>query len=218
MQIINSVRPRLSMLSKHLMVKVLALVLGTAVLSSCYMPVKFDSELEVNRAGYYNIVFDGYLAETNLYTGLKDGKIDRAEEKKRVAVIERDMTRDTATKNFKYYKQGHFKLNWESSGDLLKTKMVTFLRANELIFQIKYVAKSGYIVFETKSISKDNRKRLIQAGLNMQGQIRFKTDMPIKSDNASFKKKDPKDPRFTWLVWDVKSVMGARPRAVFIIE
>jgi hypothetical protein len=55
-------------------------------------------------------------------------------------------------------------------------------------------------------------------GLNMEGQIRVKTDLPIKSDNTTSKKKDPKDPRFMWLVWDIKDIKSPRPRAVFIIE
>jgi len=84
--------------------------------------------------------------------------------------------------------------------------------------QLKYVKSSGYVVLEGKSIKKDNRDRLQQMGLDMQGQIRVKTDMPVKDSNATSTKKDPKDPRFTWLVWDIASIQSPRPRAIFIIE
>jgi len=100
----------------------------------------------------------------------------------------------------------------------LKAKSVTFLRSNELIFQLKYVENSGYVVMEGKSITKDNRQRLRDMGLDMQGQLRVKTDMPIKSHNATTEKKDPRDPRFTWLAWDIANIMSARPRAILIIE
>lgn len=195
-----------------------ALIVMAMAISSCYLPVKFDAEIEVNRAGYYTMLFDGYLADLTLYNKLVSGKMTPEEEKEKVAIIKQDLLRDSKTKEFKYFGKGHFKVNWKGEGDLLDAKMVTFLRTSEVIFQLKYVANSGLIVFETKSISKDNRKRIVQMGLNMEGQIRFKTDMPIKDHNASYTKKDPKDKRFTWLVWDVKSVLQARPRALFIIE
>lgn len=203
---------------KSVLVKFLGLGLMGALLASCYLPARFDAEIELDKAGYYSVKFDGYLADLTLYQGLKDGKISPAQEKDKIAVIERDFKRDTATKEFQYYKQGHFRLKWEIAGDLLKNKTMTFIRRNELILQLKYVENSGYIVLEGKSISKDNRQRLWDMGLNMQGQIRVKTDLPVKSDNATSKKKDPKDPRFTWLVWDVKDIKSPRPRAVFIIE
>jgi len=198
--------------------KAISLSVAAVILGSCYLPARFDAEIELDKAGYYSLKFDGYMADVGLYQGLKDGKISPEEEKKKIAVIERDFARDASTKDFQYYREGHFKVNWERTGDLLKVKTVTFIRRNELILQLKYVEKSGYIVMEGKSITKENRQRIYDMGLNMQGQIRVKTDMPIKSHNATTEKKDPRDPRFTWLAWDVASIMSPRPRAVFIIE
>lgn len=194
------------------------LALAGVLLASCYIPARFDAEITVDKQGYYDLKFDGYLAEVGLYQGLREGKISPAEEKEKVAVIERDFTRDSSTKAFQYYREGHFHVNWERQGDLIATKTVTFVRANELILQLKYVANSGYIVLEGKSLKEENRRRLVEAGLNMQGQVRVKTDMEVKDHNATSTKKDPKDPRFTWLVWDIQSVMSPRPRAIFIIE
>jgi len=203
---------------KALMGKVILLGAAALVLASCYLPARFDSEIEIDKAGYYSLKFDGYLADVGLYQGLKDGKISPAEEKDKIAVIERDFTRDTSTKEFQYYRDGHFRVKWERAGDLLKAKTVTFIRRNELIFQLKYVENSGYVVLEGKSLTQTNRQRIRDSGLDMQGQLRVKTDMPIKSSNATSQKKDPRDPRFTWLVWDVVSIMSPRPRAVLIIE
>lgn len=202
----------------RLLSKAAALLGAGLVLASCYMPVRFDSEITIDRQGYYDLKFDGYLAETGLYQGLVDGTITPEQELEKVAVIERDFARDTDAKDFAYFREGHFKINWQRSGDILQSKTVTFIRRNELILQLKYVANSGYVVLEGKSIAKQNRERLAQAGLNMQGQIRLKTDMPIKSSNATSSKKDPNDPRFTWLVWDITSVHSPSPRAILILE
>ena len=203
---------------KRFATKAAALGLSALVLASCYLPARFDAEIEVDRAGYYSMIFDGYMAHVDLYDKLKKGKISRAEEKERIAIIERDFARDANTKDFQYYRDGHFRVKWERKGDLLQAKTVTFLRRNELILQLKYVENSGYVVLEGKSLKQENRQRLYNMGLNMQGQIRVKTDMPIKSHNATTEKKDPKDPRFKWLAWDIRGIMDPRPRAIFIIE
>ena len=195
-----------------------ALLAAAALLASCYLPVRFDSEIVLDRAGYYDFRFDGYMAEVTLYDELTKGELTPDQEKEKVGVIERDFARDPSTKEFKYYRDGHFRVRWERAGDLLKVKTMTFLRSNELIIQLKYVADTGYVVLEGKSIKAENRQRLRDMGLNMQGQIRVKTDMPIKDSNANQTKADPKDPRFKWLVWDINSIMSPRPRAIFIIE
>ncbi len=203
---------------KRLFAKASALSAMALVVSSCYLPARFDTEIELDRAGYYDIKFDGYLADVGLFRGLRDGTISEAQETEKIGVIERDFLRDSNTKSFEYFREGHFKLNWERSGDLIEARTVTFIRRNELILQLKYMEKSGHVVLEGKSITKQNRQRMLDMGLDMRGQIRLKTDMPIKSDNATSKKKDPNNPRFTWLVWDVANIMSPRPRAVFIIE
>lgn len=203
---------------KRLLAQACAVAGAALVLSACYLPARFDAEIEVDRAGYYNVKFDGYLADVGLFRGLRDGTISAEQEQTKIGVIERDFLRDSNTKEFEYFREGHFKINWQRAGDLVEAKTVTFIRRNELIFQLKYMEQSGYVILEGKSITKENRQRLYDMGLDMIGQIRLKTDMPVKSSNATSTKKDPNDKRFTWLVWDIANIMSPRPRAVFIIE
>ena len=47
-----------------------------AVLIGCYMPIRFDAEIEITRGGYYDFKFDGYMAKVELFKGLKEGKIN----------------------------------------------------------------------------------------------------------------------------------------------
>ena len=169
-------RTMFSVKIKRFATKTATLGLSALVLASCYLPARFDAEVEVDRAGYYSMIFDGYMAHVDLFDKLRKGKINREEEKERIAIIERDFARDANTKDFQYYRDGHFRVKWERKGDLLQAKTVTFLRRNELILQLKYVANSGYVVLEGKSLKQENRQRIYDMGLNMQGQIRVKTD------------------------------------------
>ena len=37
-------------------------VVLSALLSGCYIPIRFDAEIEIHRTGAYDFKFDGYMA------------------------------------------------------------------------------------------------------------------------------------------------------------
>ena len=156
-----------------------------AVLGGCYIPVRFDAEIELTRGGYYDMIFDGYMADVGLFDGINKGKISPAEERKKVESIKTDITRDKSAKEFAYVEQGHFKINWRKSGDLIRARMVVFLRRNEKFFTIKYVKTTGLVSMEGVALAPSNAKKLFDMGLNSQGQIRVKTDANVISHNAT---------------------------------
>lgn len=83
--------------------KHLVCLLAVFAVTGCYMPIRFDAEIDINRAGYYQFFFDGYLAKVQLYQDLQDRKISRDEELEQVALIKADFERDSATEIFQYY-------------------------------------------------------------------------------------------------------------------
>lgn len=187
-------------------------VVVACLLSSCYIPIRYDAEVVVDRRGYYEMFFSGYMAETDLYQGLRDGKIFPAGEQEKVAQMETDLTRDSATKVFKYIKQGFFELNWEKKGDLLKVGAVIFLRRNEDILSLKYVAKTGLVTLMGKSLSKTNIQRLKDIGLNSEGEIRFITNLKVVSSNATGSRPHEPRPGFTEYFWTIKQLGGPAPK------
>ena len=104
-------------------------VVLSAFLGGCYIPIRFDAEIEIHRTGHYDFIFDGYLASVELYKGLREGKISPAEEEKKKEIIRIDFTRDTSVKEFKYFEKGHFKVNWHRNGDLIRSKSVSFFNS-----------------------------------------------------------------------------------------
>src|ERR1043165_9659739 len=86
-----------------------AVFLMLAALCSCYMPARFDAEIEITRFGTYTLPFEGYIAQLELYNDIRVKKITADEEAKRVQIIKDDFTRDSSTKSFEYFKQGFFK-------------------------------------------------------------------------------------------------------------
>jgi hypothetical protein len=192
--------------------RALSVVTVMLVLTGCYMPIRFDAEIDVSRGGYYEFFFDGYLAKVQLYQGLKDGEINREEERAQVKIIEQDFTRDSATKEFEYFKQGHFKVNYQRSGDLLKTKTMTFFRRNEYILGIAYNSETRQISMLGKSLKRDIKDRLRASGLDSSGELRLFTDGEVVSHNATTVRPFPsKGPEYKLYTWKIQNLLAPTP-------
>ena len=180
----------------------------SALLGGCYMPVRFDAEIEIHRTGTYDFKFDGYMTSVELYKGLREGKIDAAAERKKIELIKTDFTRDTSVKEFKYFKQGHFKVNWHRNGDLIKSKSVSFFNStSEYIIGMRYNKKTRKISMSTKSVKKTAKKQLLDIGLNWTGKVRVFTDAKAVSHNATTVKKNKRlGGRFMTYTWDIKNI------------
>jgi len=192
---------------------VVALTLGV---TGCYLPARFDAEINMTRQGYYDIVFEGYLADVQLFNDIQNKKISQKEEREKIKRLETDFKRDKSTKEFKYFKQGHFKVKWENSGDILKSKMVAFFRRNENLLSIRYNRLKSLVTIQGTPISNVNAKRLAEAGLGMQGQLRIKTDARVLSHNAEKVKKT--FGREKTYIWNIKSVFDPSPKLSFQIR
>jgi len=191
------------------------LVLAVLSLSSCYMPIRFDAEIELSRRGYYQFFFDGYLAKVSLYDGLRKREISRDEELEQAKNIETDFRRDKSTREIKYLKKGHFKVSWQRKGDLTKTKTVTFVRRNEQMLSLSYNSKSGRVNVAGRSIKRDTKRQLTKLGLGTRGEIRFITDTDVISHNATSVKKLPKrGPRFRMYTWKIKNIFDRTPSLI----
>ena len=189
----------------------LALTVG---LTSCYLPVRFDTEIEVTRFGTYSMIFDGYVSWVPLYDKVRKREIDSAEERKKAAVIVRDLKRDGATTEATYLRDGIFKLHWEKEGDLTATRLVMFMRRNENIISLKYTPNTREVTVEATTLSNINADRLAAIGLGMEGQIRVKTDARVVSHNAN---------RVTtglnrFYVWDVQGLKTPTPRMIISLR
>jgi len=192
--------------------KRLAAVAVLFVLSGCYMPIRFDAEIDINRSGYYTFIFDGYLAKVELYQDLQEGKIGPDEELEQVALIKADFERDSAVSDFKYYEKGHFWVKYERSGDLLKAKTMTFFRRNEYILGISYNNETGQISMLGKSLSRDIKDRLRESGLDTSGELRVFTDASVVGHNAATVKPFPsKGPDYKMYTWKIQNLLAPTP-------
>lgn len=186
----------------------------SVLLGGCYLPVRWDAEITVSRYGTYEMIFDGYVANLPLYDGLQKGEIKPAEEREKVEVVRRDMTRDSATKDFSYLGKGLFRMHWEKSGDLTQTAMVTFFRRNQAFLTVKYVRTTGLVTIEGISLSDADIERITAMGLGTDGQLRIRTDARVVESNAPRRSEDI----HRFYIWDVKSLQADPPKLVLSLR
>ena len=198
---------------------VLTVFLAT-VLGGCYLPIRFDAEIEIHRTGHYDFKFDGYLARVEMFKAMKEGKVGPEEEEKLIEQIRTDFARDSSVKEFKYLKMGHFKVNWQRRGDLIKTKSVSFFNSTgEYMLGIRYNYKTRRISMSGKSLRRDTKKQLDEMGLGSRGQIRIFTDAKVISHNATKVEKNKRlGGRFKSYIWDIKNIYAPTPSLVIQIQ
>lgn len=192
-------RSLLSRLRRPAAIAVLALLAG-----SCYLPVRFDAEIEVTRSGHYGIEFDGYIVDLPLYEALFKQKIGGRDEEKKVETVKTDFQRDRGTKDIQYHRRGIFRVKWQDQGDLTRAKMVTFIRRNAAMLTVSYADTTGLVSIYGASLTKENIERVAALSLGTEGELRVHTNAKVVAHNATAVADNPKKgPNFKTYTWKV---------------
>ncbi|MCP5373547.1 MAG: hypothetical protein H6907_17600 [Hyphomicrobiales bacterium] len=179
----------------------LALVL-LLPLVGCYLPVWFDAEVRISRQGYYDALFDGYLISLPFASDLAAGKLGAGQEKDESAKVVADLKRDSAVTQADYVRKGRFKVHWARKGDIIRQKMMTFVRRNEQILSLKYVKTTGMLTLEGRSLRGSDIQRLRQQGFTVQGELRVITPAAVASHNAQKVVRKGFDHIYVWKIKD----------------
>lgn len=200
--------------------RIAALGVLFAALGGCYLPMRFDAEVEITRRGYFSFIFDGYLTKVQLYDGLRRDKISSAQEKVEIEKIRADFARDPSASEFSYLRKGYFRIRWERKGDIVKAKTVTFFRRNEHMLGISYNSKTGRVGVAGRSIKRDAKNQLNEMGLGgMNGEIRVITDAPVLTHNATkVIKNRSRGPGFKNYVWEIANIYAPTPSIIIALQ
>ena len=154
------------------------------VLSSCYLPAEFRSDVHIERSGEYRISYRGNLIHAGLLRTLAGGELDAADEPEKVAAIERDLARDPAFAQVTYLGGATFAVIYDRRGNIYRHRYFTFVRQNSLILSIGYVEESGEITVRGGAVPSSYHQQLTELGYQVRGELRVTTDMVVKDNNA----------------------------------
>ena len=196
-----------------------ALLMMVIVLSGCYLPLRFDTEIEISREGYYSFIFDGYIVKVPFYDALRKGGMSPTEEGEQIALYKRDLENDPAMSNVAYLRQGIYQVHWEREGDLIRDKFVTFIRRNENMLSIRYVKEDYTIRLAGKGLATNQKQQVIDMGLDTVGEIRIITNGKVISHNAGSEHPWPdKGPGYTMYTWPVPTIFAPSPQFVMSLR
>ena len=193
--------------------KAASAMLLVVMLSSCYLPLRFDIEIDFSRRGFYTMTFIGFMTKVDLFQKIQQKKLTPAEVDEKLKVIETDFKRTSNTKEFSVFdrKRGIFKVKWVKTGDIIKDKMVTFIRRNEAMLMIIYNKKKNLVTIQGASIGKSNKKRLLNMGLDSTGVLKVKTDARILNSNANSERKRSDGKRGKEFTWNITTILAPKP-------
>lgn len=134
-----------------------------------------------------------------------------AAEQEEAAKVLADFERDKSAKAFKYLRDGIFQLSWQNTGNLYRSRMVAFLRRNENLISISYNHQTGIVTVMGTPVSDSNAQRILDMGLNMQGELRVITDAQVTSQNALRTYPAKAYPGMTVFVWEINSIQDPTP-------
>jgi len=164
--------------------KTLAALAVLAALAACYLPDRFKSEVRLSPDGTYAISFYGDLIWAPLYRDIQKGKVPADQIAPKIAEIESDLKRDSAFKTVESAGDGRFHVTYEREGRLQPTDLVTFVRRNAIILQLK-ATPDGKVHMDGSSIKPSDANEATMLGLAIQGEFRLITDAQVLSHNAS---------------------------------
>ena len=182
-----------------------AIFLIPFVLSSCFFPEEFESEVEIRKNGTFRFSYDGTLI---FVPGRADDIAD-----KEIRELEHDLKKDKGFKEIEYMGHSKFKVIYEKEGSL--DTPFYFVGRRLDLFAI-YPKGGGLIEVRGVDLNERQIRELEELKLSIDGELTVKTDGKVIEHNAN------STPSLFGLVggygWEIKSLHEPQPRILISIE
>lgn len=191
------------------------------LLSSCYLPTEFRSEIRINRYGDFALSYVGDLVYAPLYEQISQNRLSADEIAQKVDMLVRDLQRDKTYdpsgtqpprplfSQIDHKGMGRFAVRYQREGQLDADALVTFVRRNANILSLK--SQHGAIHIRANALSATDSQQVMSLGLQMRGELRVVTDGQVLEHNANSVR-----PHLGYLVyiWRIDNALAPAPRLV----
>lgn len=180
------------------------------VLSSCFVPDNFETELRVTKDGSYGITFIGVLTYAPLYGQIARGAIDDEHAKNNERMMMETLKRDDGFKQVTSLGKGRYQVRYERTGRFAGAhQQVTFVSRQEPIFRVR-TTEAATVAINGSGQGKLYAKQLGEIGMKTQGLFRVVTDMEVTESNAEFIRKSTA-PGYTVYDWRIRNFTDLPP-------
>jgi hypothetical protein len=178
------------------------------LLSACYLPDKFRTEIRLAKDGSFALSYYGDLIYAPLYSDLLNDKLSAKESEERVASVIRDLKRDSNFKEIVNKGKARFGVRYERQGRVDGTALATFIRRNVRILSIEG-HPDGTLTVSGSTIPSGEGQKLNQLGVSLQGEVRVVTDAAVIEHNASEVR--PFGP-YNVYIWNIENALSPSPK------
>jgi hypothetical protein len=188
----------------------LGLLAGLLLLAGCYLPDHFISEVRVGSTGDYAISFYGDLIWAPLYRDIVHGRVPPGEVAGKIEEIRKDLVRDPAFKSVQSAGNGRFHVTYQREGHLQATDLVTFVRRNSIILQLK-ASPDGKVQLDGNAVKPADANEAATLGMAVEGEFRLITDAQVISHNAA---KVISFDGYPVYIWTIRNAFSPPPHLV----
>ncbi len=196
--------------------RVLIGLLVALPLASCWVPDKFGSEIRITKSGGYGISFNGELTWAPLYGQIVRGEITTEAAAEQSAGFLAALKTDG---NFQYVAslgKGRYQVRYDRRGVIDRTQMISFVRRNARIFQIR-ANEDGKVSFFGTGAGSSQADLLDAMGLKTDGLLRIVTDAPVLTHNAMSVRPAPM-PGYVMYDWKMTSFRQKAPKLTLQLD
>ena len=190
------------------------------VLTSCYVPDSFKSELRMSRYGDYVLQYEGDLIYVPIQHEYAQGNVKPSEDAERQENIRHDLARDTAFTQVKTLGHGRFHVKYlgpvrhgKAGGRLGRDDLVSIIRRDVHMIRIKSNPDNQVVVL-AQSIRPTDAEALRQVNMNVNGEFRLTTDGNVIQHNATEVRLMPGG--FKVYIWRIDNPLSPMPHVVMI--
>ena len=188
----------------------LVLAAAAALLAACYLPDKFKAEVRVGDTGDYALSFYGDLIWAPLFRDIQRGNVPADQIAGKIEEIRQDLARDPGFKSIESLGQGRFHVTYQREGHLQPVDLVTFVRRNAIILQLKASA-DGKVALDGAAIKPSDANEATAMGLSLQGEFRLLTNAQVLGHNAT---KTTLYQGYPVYIWTIENAFSPFPHLV----
>ena len=177
----------------------LFLALLAPLLSSCWLPNQFEAVIQIMKNGSFAVEYKGTMDYAPLVYKIRSEGLPKEEQTKQMAVLERDLRRDSGFQEVTLMGNGRFRVRYRHDDQINSTFLYTFVRRNAAIMKI-LVGKDGRASIWVDTLSTEDAQRAASLGLSVNGTVKVVSDLPLLESNAPEKKQQGAATIYAWRI------------------
>ena len=186
-----------------MIIRFLSLLAVLLLASSCYVPAKFEADLNIDESGKFAFRYNGNLLAVTLLRKLSFGEVTKENLAENAAIYERDLARDSGFKKIKHLEGAMYGVEFDRQGDIVKERTFSFVRSNALFLGVKR-RKDGLIEVFGSRPPKNLVDALIDYGFDVRGVFRVWTNAKVVSHNAQQSREEGSPKVYQWRIQSMR--------------